>query len=44
MKKASKKEREEIEREICDQSHRIVFGKGVKRVRRAVNPQRGYGC
>ena len=40
MKKASDKEREEIERELCEQSHRIVFGN--RRVRTAVNPERQY--
>ena len=43
-KKVSKKEREDIEREVCEQSHRIVFGKSSKHVRCAVNPQRQYGC
>lgn len=33
------KEIREIERELCEQSRRIVFG---KRVRRAVNPRRNY--
>lgn len=46
MKKLTSKQTaiEDIERELCDQSHKIVFGKGGKRIRRAVNPQRGYGC
>ena len=45
MKKLTSKQTaiEDIERELCDQSE-IVFGKGGKRIRRAVNPQRGYGC
>ena len=36
MKKASKKEREEIERELHESPQRHV--------RTAVNPQREYGC
>ena len=39
MAKITRKEREEIERELMEQSHRIVFG---SRVRTAVNPQRQY--
>lgn len=43
MKKATKKEIEEIERELADQSHRIVFGTVPKRkLRTAVNPKRTY--
>ena len=36
MKKATEQEREEIEREMKESKKR--------RVRTAVNPQRGYGC
>lgn len=43
-KKPSKKERMEIEREVCEQSRRIVFGQGSEHVRTTVNPQRSYGC
>ena len=37
--KQQKKEIREIEKELIEQSQRIVFG---KRVRRAVNPRRNY--
>lgn len=39
-RKTTSKEIEEIERELCEQSHRIVFGE--KHVRVAVNPQHSY--
>ena len=38
-KKVSKQQRDEIERELCEQSHKM-FGK--KYVRTAVNPERQY--
>ena len=40
MKKLSDREIEaEIERELCEQSRQAK-----KRIRKAVNPQRGFGC
>ena len=39
MKKVTNKETEDIEQEVREQSKKLS-----KRVRRAVNPQRGFGC
>ena len=39
----TKEEIAQVERELCEQSRRIVFG-DKKTVLNAVNPERQYGC
>lgn len=42
MKQESNHQYKEIEREIHEQSRRIVFGPSSEHIRTAVNPQREY--